>query len=399
MGTVGYNKSLIVAQDNRISQTARAESPCQSLTTYQKRLLLLLVAHIKKDDTELKVEEIPFSDYIAIMGLKNGGMQEKQIRESVLSLTSKTFLMDVAPGVSGVFSWIDSDCTDIDWNRKVVVTKLSEALKGYYIGLSKNFTEFQLSFTSGFKSKYSYRLFEYLKSFLSQGQITVSKDAAFKIFSDGKYNKVADFERRVLVRAVEEINEFSDIKVKYSKLQKSSKVTHFLFVIKRKPHMGTSCSAKTLSGINVQAKDRENQLEEVLRSHFMSSDEFNSSWITSNFLCASKGAARCDGGLKYTDEPGCYIILVFDKPVTDGNYSNYRDVYIGQSINMYQRVHGHFTGKGNGDVYADIKYGKCVYVHFIPCCEEELNCKEKELINLFGATESYNKRAGGGAIR
>ena len=42
---------------------------------------------------------------------------------------------------------------------------------------------------------------------------------------------------------------------------------------------------------------------------------------------------------------------------------------------MCKRVHSHFNGKGNGDVYADIKYGK--YVQFYPCGKNELNKIEK----------------------
>lgn len=50
-----------------------------------------------------------------------------------------------------------------------------------------------------------------------------------------------------------------------------------------------------------------------------------------------------------------------------------------------------------GDVYADIKYGKSVYVQLIPCNKIELNTMEKELIRSFNAKQSYNKTGGGSA--
>jgi hypothetical protein len=31
--------------------------------------------------------------------------------------------------------------------------------------------------------------------------------------------------------------------------------------------------------------------------------------------------------------------------------------YIGKSTNVFIRINSHFTGKGNGDIYADWKYG------------------------------------------
>jgi hypothetical protein len=50
-------------------------------------------------------------------------------------------------------------------------------------------------------------------------------------------------------------------------------------------------------------------------------------------------------------------------------------------------------------VYADIKYGKQVYVKFIPCPPEEMNELEEKLIKDYDATESYNRTKGGGYNR
>lgn len=167
-------------------------------------------------------------------------------------------------------------------------------------------------------------------------------------------------------------------------------------------------------GIAVKRLVQKRQIEEVLRGDFVSVKEFNDAWTMPSFSLVSETKSKngflvdanvyekktkYGSGLKYEDEPGCYVILVFEKPVANKDYSNYRDVYVGQSVKMYQRVRNHFSGKGNGDVYADIKYGKYVYVRFFPCGEEVLNTKEKELIALFDATNSYNKTSGGSAMR
>lgn len=74
------------------------------------------------------------------------------------------------------------------------------------------------------------------------------------------------------------------------------------------------------------------------------------------------------------DKPGCYIILIYKRrPLyhTVQKCKRYNEVYVGQSVNMYKRVYNHLTGHGNGDVYADVKYGKYVYVKFIACYHEQ----------------------------
>ena len=104
-------------------------------------------------------------------------------------------------------------------------------------------------------------------------------------------------------------------------------------------------------------------------------------------------------GFKVQDRPGCYVILIFDKPVRNGRYKGYKNVYVGQSIHVFQRVRNHLTGHGNGEVYADVKYGKYVYVQIVPCKQEDLNRTEIRLIEAFDATRSYNKTVGGAKRR
>lgn len=131
----------------------------------------------------------------------------------------------------------------------------------------------------------------------------------------------------------------------------------------------------------------------VALGKFIYYEDFEKNWITAK--SGKKGVA----GYKYNDGPGCYVIVIFDDWVYDGDFRNYDNIYIGQSVNVCKRVHNHFTGKGKGDVYADIKYGKKAYVRFVPCKKELMNKVEKDLIRAFRATDSYNNTRGGARIR
>lgn len=105
--------------------------------------------------------------------------------------------------------------------------------------------------------------------------------------------------------------------------------------------------------------------------------------------------------LRTEDVPGCYMITVYEKKPKRRHVeicSGYDHIYIGQSITVYHRVHNHLTGHGNGDVYADRKYGNWVYVRIRPCDKMRLNDTEKMLIEIYDATKSYNKTVGGAKI-
>lgn len=106
-------------------------------------------------------------------------------------------------------------------------------------------------------------------------------------------------------------------------------------------------------------------------------------------------------GLKYITDPGCYVFLIFDKVQTKKEIKEckYQDVYVGQSINVNSRVHNHINGKGNGDIYADIRSGKRVFVATILVPDTDLNDIEIGLIKYFNAEKSYNKTHGGAVKR
>lgn len=100
-------------------------------------------------------------------------------------------------------------------------------------------------------------------------------------------------------------------------------------------------------------------------------------------------------GYRYNNDSGCYVILIFKHKVRHNNFRHYADVYVGQSARVCNRVHNHFIGKGNGDVYADVKYGRKAYVKIIFCGKNEMNALEKKLIKKYNAMDSYNRTSGG----
>ena len=128
----------------------------------------------------------------------------------------------------------------------------------------------------------------------------------------------------------------------------------------------------------------------VRRGGFISSTDFEKNWIISG--------GETPVGYKYADFSGCYVIMIFASPVRGKRFYNYENIYIGQSVNVCQRVHNHFNGKGKGDIYADIKYGKYAYVRIVPVKAKRLNDMETALIDAFSATDSYNKTKGGAKV-
>lgn len=92
--------------------------------------------------------------------------------------------------------------------------------------------------------------------------------------------------------------------------------------------------------------------------------------------------------LRQSDFTGIYVLHNISKDM----------FYVGQSVRVVARVGQHLTGHGNGDVYADFKYGDEFEVSTVSLADsgyDSLNDLEREAIAAYDAYNSgYNKTAG-----
>lgn len=75
-------------------------------------------------------------------------------------------------------------------------------------------------------------------------------------------------------------------------------------------------------------------------------------------------------GYKYTDMPGCYVVLLFNKPAKA--IKGYQAVFVGGSTTMCKSVYNDLTGKGNQRIGEAVAEGKFAYVRLVPCEPEEI---------------------------
>lgn len=88
------------------------------------------------------------------------------------------------------------------------------------------------------------------------------------------------------------------------------------------------------------------------------------------------------------DFAGVYILYNYDRNM----------YYVGQGKKVFQRVNSHFTGHGNGDVYADYIYGDDFTIRMIALANSgfrTLNELERNTIATYNAySKGYNKTRG-----
>ncbi len=241
-------KQLIVSQDNKLIQKIstdynyRRNLTKQSfvLDTYQKRLLALMISHVKPKDTTFPVEVIPFNVFMQFMGIGDGGYQYEKIYNSISDLIGMSFAIEVEPGVTEFYHWIAGGCR-VDKNEKKIYIQLDPALKRFLTGKKGKFTKYELGFIMQLKKKYSCRLYEYLRSMVNFGCANLNVDTFSQTITDGKYKTAYDLKRRVIDPALDEINATTDITVSCEEVRIQTetgkkKITGFKFHITEKTH-------------------------------------------------------------------------------------------------------------------------------------------------------------------
>ena len=163
----------------------------------------------------------------------------KQLSEASKSLFNRQF--------SYLDRYADTDAITISrWvneityakDKGMVVLYLNRNVISMISRLEEQFTKYHLEQVSGFKSKYSIRLYELLIKYLNIGN---SKKFDLNDFRDklglgvSEYKAMSDFKLYVLDKAINEINKKTDINIKYDQFKSGRTVTHFLFNVKAKP--------------------------------------------------------------------------------------------------------------------------------------------------------------------
>lgn len=104
-------------------------------------------------------------------------------------------------------------------------------------GFEQYFTSYHLRKTSDFKSVYAVRLYELLMQWKTIGKTPIFELNKFRSqlgIGINEYTRMEAFKRRVLEIAVTQINEFSDITIKYTQHKKGRLISGFSFTFSHK---------------------------------------------------------------------------------------------------------------------------------------------------------------------
>ena len=206
-----HELAQMVVMNNDILKSEYYTQPSLELTPAQKKLITLVVSKVEKNDREFYYQEISLRDFCDIFGLSADGTNRVQIREALLELANKKFMIFTAPGEEELFQWVED--IKINHNENIIKIKLYFKLHPYYLNQRRKYIQYQLGYVANLRGKYSHLLYEYLKSRQYRIDFYYDIEDAKRELAYNKYSSYADFKKHVLDPSIKEINEKTDINV------------------------------------------------------------------------------------------------------------------------------------------------------------------------------------------
>ncbi len=220
---VQEERSLLVVKSNELIQKSRF-----NLSTSEQKIILYLISKIKPSDTEFHEYEFSVSDFCRICGISaQSGSVHSAVKQSVKTLADKSFWIKQDDGSELLLRWLQH--AKIESGR--IHIQIDQNMKPYLLQLKERFTRYELIYTLAFKSQFSIRLYEILKSYQWRHEVTLVLDELKVSMFAENYKNFKDFRNRVLDVAVREINQYSDITVNYTPITKGRKTVALRFEI------------------------------------------------------------------------------------------------------------------------------------------------------------------------
>lgn len=237
---IEQERLALVRKSNKLIRRFRA-----NMNTSQYKITLYLISKAYALDNALELT-MTIQDFCKCCGLDyESGYHYNQIKKDILVLRDKSELIDVFgdPKKAQVTVSLINKAWIYPGTGEIKI-RLDEDIKPYILYLREQYenkgelyTQFALLFTLPMRSLYSIRLYELLKSWSTEQSAEQGHywtiDELQQILGSN-YDRYPDFRRKVIEKAVSEINRYTDLFVRYEPIKQGRSYKYINFYIHTK---------------------------------------------------------------------------------------------------------------------------------------------------------------------
>ncbi|AMM30703.1 replication protein [Acinetobacter baumannii] len=257
---------------NHVVKSNQVIEASYQLSAVEQRIVLAAISRIPKNQPITDDELYP----VSVDELKQLGVHEKtayrDLKEGINRLYERSINLSI-DDKSIKMRWVQ-EIQFLD-SQSVIGIRFSKPILPFISNLSREFTKYALSDIAGINSGYGIRIYELLVQYRQIGKREISVESLRTMLELGKkYPLFADFKKRVIDTAIDQINEYSPLKVTYEQKKTGRKVTHIIFSFKEKSKSITHTSKDFYQLSDAQINLFGNQLSRLHElSHLASEGE------------------------------------------------------------------------------------------------------------------------------
>lgn len=226
----------LVVKDNRLIQAS------YSLGLVEQRLMLLAIVGARETGDGITAESlltVRAEDYAKHFNVERQAAY-MTLSDAVETLFNRRATIDIYDKRKDkmrpmVVRWVTA--MQYEENEACVTLRFGHEVVPLITKLEEQFTSYELKQIAGLSSAYAIRLYELLMQWKITGKTPIFDLYMFRNqlgILDSEYQRMFDFKRYVLDLAIKQINEHTDITVKYEQHKQGRTITGFSFAFKQK---------------------------------------------------------------------------------------------------------------------------------------------------------------------
>ena len=224
--------------DNQVVKSNTMIQGKYKMSALEHKIVLILCSKIKSEDNMFEEFTMTAKEFANFLGVENKDYEfNRTLKNKCKALNGKDIEMNLGTKENPdwlFFHWFEY----IRYipGTATIKMKFSPVLEPYLLNLKETYTKFRLGYVIHFKSEYSFRLYELMKQYEKIGERTLLLEELKELLmiDNNKYQKYSHLKCFVIQKAIQEINQYSDIKINLEKEEKEGKkVVGLVFSIDR----------------------------------------------------------------------------------------------------------------------------------------------------------------------
>lgn len=213
---------------NQVVKSNKMIEGMYHLTAVEQKLILSLCSKISSTDNVFTSFDLSVNEFANFMNIDNKDYElNRTLKKKCEELASKTLTINKGTAKNPklyIFNWFHH--IQYEPGKGMISMQFHESLEPYLLNLQEKYTKYRLGYVMNFKYEHSFRIYELMKEYEKIGERTLPLDELKNMLftqKDNSYQKYSHFKARVINKALEEINKFSDIEVSLIKEEKQGK--------------------------------------------------------------------------------------------------------------------------------------------------------------------------------